>query len=400
MIKMEDIVCDGCALLCDDVSIEIDGSKVTSLGFCRLGHTHAETALKQVKVGKQDIEKIAEILLSAENLLLFGWSSTSNETIKEGLAMAKSIGATFDSSANMGLSQSMNHDIHKMKLDCDLEQVRNTGEFIIYWGSNPTESCHRHPSRFAVLPRGDKIPEGVESRTIGVVDVRETETMKIANHRTIIESGLDAELIDSLIADITGSKPITGPVAGVPASELMGFVRALKNSDCTIIFYGTGILNSGRPDANLTSLLNLINTLRDLGKESYALPMWFSGNAMGVIKEAQLKESSLKRLVDGEFDVALVVGEDALAILPGAAAKALANTKLIYIGPKGGLTDRKSVASIHTPDNIAIGLGTMTRIDMVDVELKAGGMDGSQSTSMLDIISSLHKILQAKEGGK
>ncbi|MHA1480264.1 MAG: hypothetical protein ACTSQZ_02420 [Candidatus Thorarchaeota archaeon] len=397
---MEDIVCDGCALLCDDVSIEIDGSEVTSLGFCRLGHTHTETALKRIKVDKQDIEKIADMLHTAENPLLFGWSRTSNETIKEGLALAKFIGATFDSSTNMGLTQSMSHDIHKMKLDCDLEHVRNNGEFIIYWGSNPTESCHRHPSRFAVLPRGDKIPEGVESRTIGIVDVRETETMKMGNHRTIIESGSDTELIDALIGDIAGTSSITDSVAGVPASELMGFVSALKKSDCTIIFYGTGILNSGHADANLTSLLNLIKTLRDLGKEAYALPMWFSGNAMGVIKETQLKESSLKKLVDDEFDVALVVGEDALSILPGTAARALAKTKLIYIGPKGGLTDRKSTVAIHTSDNIAVGSGTMTRIDMVDIELTAGVIDNSQSTSMFDIISSLQSVLKSKKGGK
>ena len=209
---MKDIICNGCSLLCDDVAAETVSDEVKSLGFCRLGHVHLSTSLKAQeatavvrKNGRERnvsindaLEAACDILLSDEHPLLFGWSSSSNEAIREGLVLAATLVGFFDSSTSLGPLQAMSHSIHNLKLDIDLEYVRNNGEFIIYWGTDPTESLHRHPSRFAVLPRGEKIPEGIESRTIGVVDVRETETMKMANHRIIIPVGSDSELLKAL----------------------------------------------------------------------------------------------------------------------------------------------------------------------------------------------------------
>ncbi|UCH03640.1 MAG: formylmethanofuran dehydrogenase subunit B, partial [Candidatus Thorarchaeota archaeon] len=183
---MDEIVCTGCSLLCDDAVAEEKKGEVKSLGLCRLGHAYLESAAKHTEVsatvndGKNQtdvsldeaLEKAAEVLTSGERCLLLGWSHSTDETVREGLALAASLHAFFDTDASIGLAQALSHEIHSMKLDIDLEYVRNNGEFVIYWGSDPTESSHRHSSRFAVLPRGDKIPEGIESRTIGVVDVR------------------------------------------------------------------------------------------------------------------------------------------------------------------------------------------------------------------------------------
>jgi len=371
---MEDIVCNGCSLLCDDVSAEVSGKTINSLGLCKLGHTHLEAVIKH-KVGstEKDLEKAADILAGAENVLLYGWTHATNEAIKEGLNLASSLNGYFASSVDMGSMKAMTHSIHAKGLDIDLEYVRNNGEFIIYWGADPAESLHRHPSRFAVLPRGEKIPEGIESRTIGVVDVRPTETMKMANHRLILPSGSDAELLEIVSSELEGKSSIKETVLGIPGSELVGFVRGLQKSDCTVIFYGSGVVNSGNQDANLTGIAKLVEVLRSTGKEAYALPMFIQPNTMGVIKATQSGKSetnSLQKLVTGEFDTVLVVGEDVLAHLPGPAAKALSKTQIVYVGPPGGLTDKRAKVSIHTMDTIIAGSGTMTRVDMNDVQFK------------------------------
>ena len=397
---MEEIVCNGCSLLCDDVSAEVSGKTVNSLGLCKLGHAHLEAVLTH-KVGstEKDVEKAADILAGADNLLLYGWTHVSDEAIKEGLDLASTLKGHFASSVDMGSLKAMSHSIHSKGLDIDLEYVRNNGEFIIYWGADPSESLHRHPSRFAVLPRGEKIPEGIESRTIGVVDVRHTETMKMANHRLILPAGSDAELLDIVISELEGKSLIKDTVLGIPGSELVGFVRGLQKSDCTVIFYGSGVVNSGNQDTNLTGIAKLVEVLRITGKEAYALPMFVQPNTMGVIKaslDGKSETNSLQKLTSEEFDTVLVVGEDVLANLPGPAAKALAKKQIVYVGPPGSLTDKRAVVSIHTVDTMIAGSGTMTRVDMNEIEFKKWNASKDGDT-ISDVLLKLKELVSKKK---
>lgn len=397
---MEDIVCNGCSLLCDDVSAEVSGKTVNSLGLCKLGHAHLEAAVKH-KIGSKDkdLEKAAEILASSERLLLYGWAHATNEAIEEGLKLASTLKGHFASSVQMGSMKAMSHSIHSKGLDIDLDYVRNNGEFIIYWGADPSESLHRHPSRFAVLPRGEKIPEGIESRTIGVVDVRPTETMKMANHRLILPAGSDAKLLDLINSEIEGKSSIKEKVLGIPGSELVGFVRGFQKSDCTVIFYGSGIINSGNQEATLSGIENLVEVLRSTGKEAYALPMFVQPNTMGVINastKGKHQATSFERLTSGEFDTVLVVSDDALANLPGPVAKALAKTQIVYVGPPGGLTDKRAVVSIHTMDTIIAGTGTMTRVDMKDIQFKKWAATKDNDT-IVDVLQKLKEHVSKKK---
>jgi formylmethanofuran dehydrogenase subunit B len=397
-------------LLCDDVAAELKGKEVSSLGLCRLGHQHLISAIEHLDAksivrdnGTEKavsvevaLKKAVEILISAENPILYGWSHSTDESIIEGRDLAKSLGATFDTPASLGLVQALNHKLHSKQLEIDLDYVRNNGEFILYWGSDPTESSHRHPSKFAVLPRGENIPEGIESRTIGVVDVRNTETMKMANHRLIIPPGADAELLDALSSDISGKSPITGDVVGISAQELLGLVRNIKKSDCTVIFYGSGLMNSGNTEANLSGLQTLIEAVRGTGKQAYALPMATDANIMGATKITvdTGERDSLRKLVAGEFDVALVVGNDSLAELPGPAAKALASIQLIFFGPPGGITDAKARVSIHTGDSMLLGSGKMNRLDYVEVSYKQWSAQPKKPGTESDVISRLHELVE------
>ena len=392
---MENIVCNGCSLLCDDVSAEVSGKKVSSLGLCRLGHAHLETVVAQkVTSTDKNVEKAAEIIAGAENLLLYGWTHATDEAIKEGMELAKTIKGHFGSMAEVGPMQVMSHSIHSKGLDIDLEYVRNNGEFVIYWGSDPSESLHRHPSRFAVLPRGEKIPEGIESRTIGVVDVRQTETMKMANHRLIIPAGTDAELLDIVISELEGKSTIKDTVLGIPGSELIGFVSGLQKSDCTVIFYGGGVINSGNQDTNLSGIEKLVEVLRSLGKEAYALPMFANSNTMGVVK-AKSGVSSLQRIASGEFDTTLVVDDDVLAHLPGPVAKALAKTQIVYVGAPGGLTDKTASVSIHTTNSILVGSESMTKVDMNKIEFKKWKASKEESVTS-DVLLKLRELVSKK----
>jgi len=426
---MDDIVCTRCSLLCDDVLAEVGQEETKSMGLCRLGHTHLERVAhfsktqaisrangKENEIGLDDaLVKAAEILTAAKHPLLYGWSRCTNETIREGLSLAETLKAVFDSSTSLGLGQAMAHDVQNVQIETDLEAVQNQGEFILYWGSNPVESSHRHASRFTVFPRGKDVPQGVESRVIGVIDVRETETMKMGNHRIIIPHGGDSKLARVLIDDLTGKIPIKTSTLGIPAAILVGLSQALRKSDFTAIFYGSGIINSGKASESISLLGELVQTLRGLGKKAYVMPMWHTPNDMGIIKSANElfstplaidfasgkpkpieDKTTLQRLANGEFDAALVVGSDALAILPGQASRGLAAINAVYIGSTGGLMDHRAALSVRVCDDIMSASGSMTRIDMKDIQLKPWIGTRTMTQNVFDVITQLHKLIQAR----
>jgi len=415
---MDDIVCNRCSLLCDDVLAELNDKEIKSMGLCRLGHAHLESMAnltvmdsisregsKEKELSLEEaLENAAQILSSAKNPILYGWSRCTNETITEGISLTRTINGTFDSTTSLGLLQSMKHDIHNMKLETNLDEVLNNGEFILYWGSNPVESSHRHASRFTVFPRGDKVPQGVESRVIGVIDVRETETMKMANHRIIIPVGKDKDLAAALSADLTGKGQSNPSELGISPNTLIGLSQALRKSDFTVIFYGSGIMNSGHIDENLAAIVELIKILQDMGKKAFALPMWHESNDMGILDAMQKaktdihEESTIRKLSRGDFDVSLIVCSDPFSSLPNNAAKGLAKTKIIYIGPREGLTESKAQLSLRVTDDIISGKGTMTRVDMKEVPLKTWGGTEQSSPTVQEIITQLHQRIQKKVG--
>ena len=156
---------------------------------------------------------------------------------------------------------------------------------------------------------------------------------------------------------------------------------------------------------NLSAIEEMIQTLRDMGKKAFALPMWHESNDMGIIDamhkakiDAIEGESTLLKISRGDFDVALVVCSDPLASLPNDAARGLVKTKMIYIGPEGGLTENKSQLSLRVADEIISGKGTMTRVDMKEIPLKVW-RDKQPSNTAFEVITQLHQLIQEKING-
>jgi formylmethanofuran dehydrogenase subunit B len=427
---VKELVCDGCSLLCDDVKAEYENNELKSLGLCRLGHEYLETALKRTdsmpSIRRDDevvsvsldeaIAAAIDILRTAKHPLVYGWTRSTNEAVSKGIDLATSLGAFFDTQASLGVIHALSSDPHVMGLDYTLDDARNYGEVVVYWGSNPTESSHRHISRFSVLPKGQNVPEGVESRAVIVVDVRETETMKIANHRLVIPFGSDVEVIRAMIGELSGRASIVEEVCGIPPVEMISLTNKLKNSDGTVFFYGSGLFASGHASENLMALRELIETIRNGGGSAHALPMVSETNTMGALhtlvqssgfsSAVDFSSGSAKRgeqhtmtslLSNGEFDAALVAGSDILATLPGDIAKRLTDLPLVYVGPSDGLTPSKAAVFIPTGSNMALSAETMHRIDQESVQLIPFRKDGNGQVTELTVLSKMHSTLQARD---
>ena len=88
------------------------------------------------------------------------------------------------------------------KVTCTLGEVKNRADFIVYWGGNPAECHPRHFTKYALMPKSKFLPRGRKDRTMVLVDIRETKSVKASDIFLQIRPGKDFELVTILRAMI------------------------------------------------------------------------------------------------------------------------------------------------------------------------------------------------------
>ena len=89
-------------------------------------------------------------------------------------------------------------------MTCTLGEVKNRADFIVYWGGNPAECHPRHFTKYALTPKGKFVPNGRKDRTMVLVDIRETPSVKAADVFLQVRPTKDFELITALRALVKG----------------------------------------------------------------------------------------------------------------------------------------------------------------------------------------------------
>ncbi len=335
------------------------------------------------------IEEAVKILKNSRKPLVYGWSNASCEAISLGLEIAKRLRGIFDSTASLCHGYSITTAKKLGFWGTNLEEVLDYADHVIFWGVNPAETFHRHTSRYSVFPRGVEAPKGVESRTISVIDVRETKTMRIAHNKLLIRPGGDLELFKAIEASIIRGEKITGDVAGVPVMRLLSFINDLKKSRHSTIFYGLGVIGGGAAEKNISVLYELVKQLNNVGIKCSVIPMAGHYNMVGCV-ETTLKTTGFPYAVDfstnppthnpnqtsvipvllnERVDSALIVGADPLAHLPAKAAESLLKIPLIVLDFVESLTVRKAKLRIPVAITGVEAGGTVYRLDGKEVKL-------------------------------
>ncbi|WP_369792289.1 molybdopterin-dependent oxidoreductase [Methanoculleus sp. MH98A] len=203
-VTIRDVACPLCGCLCDDLVVRVEGGAVRSVdNACSLG---SEKFLSQSRLRSpilrdnhswspiefaEAIRYAAEVLANAERPLLFGWSGTSAEAQCIGIQIAETIGGVIDNCSSICHGPSIMGIQEAGHPGCTLGAVKNRADVVIYWGSNPIESHPRHLSRYTTFVNGKYRENGHHDRTLVVVDIRETDTAKIADEFIRIKPGGD-----------------------------------------------------------------------------------------------------------------------------------------------------------------------------------------------------------------
>jgi formylmethanofuran dehydrogenase subunit B len=425
-MKNKNIICPFCGCLCDDVYVEVEKNRIGKVfNGCKLCEAKLSVGerLRKPLVRKNGklapvnyktaVEHAAKILTDSKMSLLYGWSNTSCEAINQGIKLAEKIGGVIDNTSSVCHGPSL-LAIQEVGLPtCTLGEVKNRADIVIYWGCNPVQAHPRHMSRYTLMPRGYFMDEGVMGRELIVIDVRETDTGKLADHFLKIKPGYDYELLSAIRAALKGYE--VPDVGGIRSDKIMELSEKLKNAKFGALFFGVGLTMTG---AKYRNIENAISLTRDLNRYTrwVIMPMrghynvdgfnqiltWQTGYPFGVdfskgyprYNPGEFCANDL--LISGSIDSALIIASDPAAHFPRESVEMLKKIKLIAIDPFRSLTTLISDVVIPSAITGIEVAGTAYRMDCVPLTLKK--VIDSEYRSDKEIVTDiLNRVMEVKK---
>ena len=402
-MQVDHVVCPFCGCDCDDIQITVDADRITQArNACPLGkawflnHSIPSTLPIARIEGKpasleQGIDAAAHLLAHARYPLIYGLSSTSCEAQRASVALAEVLGGCID------CCTSVCHGPSGMALQgvgeptCTLGEVKNRADLVIYWGCNPGESHPRHMARYAVTPKGMFVPQGRKDRTVIVVDVRPTISVRAADIFLQIEPGKDFEALWALQALVNGQALGKTEAAdlGLRLEQLTDLADRMKRCKFGVLFFGQGLTQTRGKHFNTSALFLLVRALHRHTKFAL-MPMRGHGNVTGVDNVLAWQTgypfavnfsmqyprfgpgeyTAVDVLSRGEADSALVVASDPVSSLPGKAARRLAEIPTITLDTHESESTCIARVAFTTATAGIHAAGTVYRMDNIPIRLR------------------------------
>jgi len=272
-----------------------------------------------------------------------------------------------------------------------LGEVKNRADFIVYWGGNPAECHPRHFTKYTLMQKSPFLPRGRKDRTMVLVDIRETKSVKAADVFLQVRPGKDFELITVLRAMIKDQPISEAQIAetGLTIEQLQDFVARMKAARYGVFFFGMGLSMTRGKHMNSAALLTLTAEMNAFTK-FVAMPMRGHGNVTGadVIMRWQTgypfgisfnrgyprynpgEFSTVDVLVRGDTDCAFIIGADPGATMPQPAIDHLAKVPTIVLDPHVTHTSRLARVHITTAPAGISAPGTAYRMDEIPLPLR------------------------------
>ena len=277
------------------------------------------------------------------------------------------------------------------KVTCTLGEVKNRADFIIYWGGNPADCHPLHFTRYTLIPKGKHVPLGRKGRTMVLVDVRETPSVKFSDIFLQVRPGKDFEVLTALRALLKGRPVDEARVAetGLTVAVLQDLIERMKKARFGVIFFGMGLTMTRGKHLNSAAVLSLVAELnaytkfvcmpvRGHGNVTGAdvIMRWSTGYPFGVSLSRGYPRfnpgefSTIDVLVRRDNDAALILGADPGATMPQPAIDHLASIPTIVLDPKVTHTSRLARVHITTAVTGISAPGTVYRMDEIPLPLK------------------------------
>lgn len=397
------VICTFCGSTCDDLQVTVENGKVLSLrsgcstSLSKFLNYNTERHLIPLvrkngelhETSYEDaIRRSAEILANAKYPILYGWSSTSNEASRAGLELAEWVGGIMDNTTTVchGPTLLGVHDIGEVS--GSLGEIMHRADLVIYWAANPVHSHPHHIMRYTAMSKG-RFRLSRKDRTMVVVDVRRTDTAKLADQFIQITPNRDYELMCALRMAVRGDQLEQDVIAGVPAERIEELAELMISCQFGVIFFGLGLTMTQGRHRNVDIALSLV---RDLNARTKFLIMpmrghfnvaganqvsaWVTGYpyavdlSQGYPRYNPGDTTAVDVLARGDCDAALVVASDIVSNFPVEASRHLTKIPVITIDPHPSPTTL--ISEVVFPTTI-VGIetgGAIYRMDGVAIMTK------------------------------
>lgn len=422
---IEDATCTFCGCVCDDIELHVQGDHIVEakracvLGTAWFLNHHIENRpaclIRGTPAPVEDgIYEAARILASAKYPLIYGLSDTTVESQRVAASLADWLGACLDTTTSVCHGPSGMAFQGVGEVTCSLGEVRNRGDLIIFWGSNPAESHPRHFTKYSLMPKGLFVPNGRKDRTCVVVDVRRTKSAKAADIFIQIKPRGDFEALWTLRALAQGL-PLDGEQVerdtGQPLSVWVDLMERMKRARFGVIFFGMGLTMTRGKHANSEALLALT---RDMNRYTRFVckPNRGHGNVTGADNVVSWRTGfpfgvnlarGYPRFNPGEYtaadvlarreaDAALILASDPMANFSHPAREHLKSIPYVALDPKETPTTRHAAVAF-TVATYGINVpGTVYRMDDVPIPLRPAF--ASPFPSDQEILEGIEKLVR------
>lgn len=410
MKKIENFVCPGCSLYCDDIQLIFsdNGKLDKTYGLCMKGYKVINEVQSKNRVLKplirkngqleeasyeDAIKRAVEIINDSKKPLLYGFASTSCEAQSKGIELTKRINGYIESNASYCHGQTYKTVIESGFNSTTLNECINKGDTFIFWGSNAAES---HPKFLTktIFSRGKFRITGREIKTLILIDPRKTATYGVAGVRDLyvpVNPGKDLELIEFLRSHIAGENTDipSGGYVGVDKEDLKRLILNLKSSENGVILLGQGVINAYPEGTVVKELISLVNLINKTSKNTrYSIIPMTGHNMNGFIqvslplvgkmnqiefsngKLVEENKNMISMIQEGDFDCSIIVASDPLSNLPISLSSKLAKKPMIVLDCFQ--TPTTKMADVVLPSAIT-GIeagGLVYRMDNVPMVLK------------------------------
>lgn len=398
-MKVENAVCTFCGCLCDDIIVEVEENRITAVqkacGHGRSLFLNAHPQLRQPMISGKEVEwsqaidEAVRILNHSAHPLIYGLSSTASEAQRKAIALADKLGATIDSTSSVCHGPTTIGIQSQGEPTCTLGEVKHRADLVIFWGCNPAEAHQRHFSRYSVLAKGKLTPQGRKDRTVIVVDVRPTPSVRQADLFLQVRPGYDYEVLTTLRALLKGQDLDVDRVGGVEVAQLRKLIEQMKSCRFGVIFFGMGVTQTGGKHLNVVELVALVSELNAHTRFT-TMPLRGHGNvagadctltwqtgypfavnfARGYPQYNPGEFTAVDVLARDEADAALIIASDPLAHFPRRAAQRLSQIPTIVLDPERNLTAQEARVFLPTAAYGISAAGTAYRMDNVPLPLK------------------------------
>lgn len=392
-MNMEQYVCTGCGLLCDDISVQIENNEITRVDTaCIKGVAHMKASTSPLICtvdGKPTdldnaINEAATILRTAKNPLIFGHGNSTSEAQKKSIELAQKLNCYIDDTSSFCQGPIVEAILQNKIKSCTLDEVRHNADIILFWGADPSNSHPRHLSMYSYFPRGKYRQRGwEEDRKAITIDVRKSDTATICGDKFYqIPPKADKDFIEAIITALNNKVP---KIPFMDTKRILELANVLKNAEFGVIFIGLGLVYSLD---NLDPLINLMDKLNE-NTNFHIVPMVEQFNTRGFNHnlfeqtgninrldfnpkniEHGPAQSAVELIYNDKVDAVLMVGFDPYASWPKTVVHKLVHLPLITIDPCQNLTSAKCRVNIPCAVSGVETGGTAIRMDGVQVALK------------------------------